>query len=180
MRKISHTILFVFFSNIAISQSLDIKSMVDSLSKVPLLYSDTLDCNANLYWRIVARGQEAIPYLISKLTDSLPTNIKFHCKPGRLNVGEVCYFAINEIGYFPMAYVTNMQFDTYYNDSNGGNCWSFYQFFFNNRNKIFYQQKIQKWYQEKRSKYKPQPIPLKELTECQKEYKIGTYLQYKG
>ena len=178
MKNFSCALVYMFFLTVTIAQRPSIKSMVDSLTHVPFLYSDTLDCSADLYWRIVAKGEEAIPYLIAKLTDTLPTNIKFHCKKGRLNVGEVSYFAINEIGNFPMFLVTQMQFDLFEPDSTGGFCWSFYDFFFENSNKIIYQNKIQKWYQENHSKYKAQTIPVKKLTECKRKYKIETYLQY--
>jgi hypothetical protein len=124
VKRLHSIIVIVFFGLNGFGQNHVTKEMVDSLSRVPFLYSDTLDCNANLYWRIVARGEEAIPYLIAKLTDTLPTNIKFHCKKGRLNVGEVSYFAIHEIGYFPMFLVTQMQFDLFEPDPTGGLCFT--------------------------------------------------------
>ena len=58
--------------------------MVDSLK---YLKADTLDCKADLFWRIVAKGEKVIPFLINKLTDTTPTNVRFRCKNDRLECG---------------------------------------------------------------------------------------------
>jgi hypothetical protein len=122
MKILKVTILGLLFWTKVLAQNNITKAMIDSLSYTPFLYSDTLDCNADLYWRIIAKGQDALPYLIDNLTNDEPTNIKFHCKRGKLNAGEVSYFAINEIGYFPLMLTTNMQFDVFHLDSNGQSC----------------------------------------------------------
>jgi hypothetical protein len=83
-----------FSGRTASGQEVQIRNMVDSLT---YMNYDTLDCSADLYWRIVAKGKEAVPSLIEKLTDTTPTQVLFHCKKGTLNVGEVAYFALQEI-----------------------------------------------------------------------------------
>jgi hypothetical protein len=49
------------------AQPINIQSLVDSLQ---YMQSDTLDCSADIYWRIIAQGDKAIRYLIEKLTDT--------------------------------------------------------------------------------------------------------------
>jgi hypothetical protein len=146
--------------------------MVDSLR---YLTTDTLDCRAGLYWRIIAQGDKAIPFLIDKLTDITPTKIKFHCKKTRLNVGEVAQFALDEIAYFPAFLVTKIQFDLITTDKTGQGCWNFYDFLFINANKPRYQRSVWEWYNKEKSRYKVKKIPAKERTECQKQYGIVAY-----
>jgi hypothetical protein len=145
--------------------------MVDSLK---YLKADTLDCKADLFWRIVAQGNKAIPFLIDKLTDTLPTNVRFHCKKNRLNVGEVAQFALTEIAYFPPYAVTKIQFDYFEDDG----CWSFYTFLFMNSNKRRYQDSVRSWYSRERPKYKAVKIPRNEQHECEIQYGIDTYYQW--
>lgn len=42
--------------------------------------TDTLDCSADVYWKIIKRGKEYIPLLIEGLTDTTKTNIYNYCK----------------------------------------------------------------------------------------------------
>lgn len=156
-------------------QDANIKLMVDSLQ---YLKSDTLDCKADLYWRIVATGDKAIPFLIEKLTDTTQTKIKFHCKKTRLNVGEVAQFALTQIAYFPAFLVTKMQFDLIIIDQTGEGCWSFYDFFFINSNKPRYQKDIKDWYDKEKPKYKVENISKTEQTFCQKQYGIKKYYRW--
>ena len=108
MKQIVTTILLLFSLTISFAQKGDIKSLVDSLQ---FIKSDTFNCNADIYWKIVSQGKKAIPLLIDKLTDTTQTNIKYHCKKTNLNVGEVAQFALTEIANFPAFLVTKMQFD---------------------------------------------------------------------
>jgi hypothetical protein len=131
---------------VSFGQNGAIKSMVDSLQYLKV---DTLDCSADLYWRIIAKGDKAIPFLIEKLTDTTQTNIKYHCKIARVNVGEVAQFALTQIAYFPAFLITKLQFDVIVIDETGEGCWSFYDFFFINSNKARYQKDIREWYKGK-------------------------------
>ena len=142
----------------------------DSLiSQLAEMKTDTLDCSADVYWKIVKRGKESIPLLIESLTDTTITNIYDHCKKGNLNVGEVSYFALEEIAEFPAFVVTHIQFDVI---TDG--CWSFYDYLYNNKNKPEYQKLVRIFYQS--NIYKYDEFKKTELTDCHKKYGItGKY-----
>src|SRR5690606_1863821 len=138
MKRLIAVTFFLHSLTLSFGQNADIKAMVDSLQ---YLKADTLDCSADLYWRIIANGDKAIPLLIDKLTDTSSTNINSHCKKARLNVSEISYEALTEIAYFPMYLVTHMQFDIIHND-----CWNFYNYFYKNENKKEFQKMVKDWY----------------------------------
>lgn len=149
--------------------------MVDSLQ---YLEADTLDCKAHLYWRIIAQGKKVIPFLIDKLTDTTKTNVRWHCKKSRLNVGEIAQFALEEIASFPAFLVTNIQYDLIYADETGKGCWNFYDFFIINANKSRYQKNMSEWYKKEKLKYKAEKIPKARQTPCQKKYGIHIYYNW--
>ena len=171
MKKSIATALFLFLATLLSGQTTRLQSMIDSLR---YLTADTLDCRAGLYWRIIAQGDKAIPLLIDKLTDTTPTRVKFHCKKTKLNVGEVAYFALNQIASFPAFLITKIQFDLITTDETGLGCWSFYDFLFVNANKPRYQESVRDWYNKEKSRYKAEMIPASVQTECQKQYGINT------
>jgi len=175
MKRLIATIFFLHCLTISFGQKTNLKSMVDSLQ---YLKADTLNCTADLFWRIISKGDKAIPFLIDKLTDTTQTRIKFHCKKTNLNVGEVAQFALTEIASFPAFLVTKLQFDYIIIDENGEGCWSFYDFLFINSNKPRYQKDVRNWYEKQRSKYKAEKISKKKQTECQKQYGIDTYYRW--
>ena len=176
MRQLILTTLLIFSLTLSYGQKVDIKAMVDSLQ---FIKADTFNCSATIYWRIVAQGKEAIPFLIDKLTDTTETNIKYHCKKTKLNVGEVSHFALTDIAYFPVFLVTKMQFDVIVLDETGRECWSFYDFLFINSNKPQYQKNLREWYAKEKAKYKAEKISIKKQTECQQQYGIHTYYRWK-
>src|SRR4030095_9482030 len=98
MKRLIFSFVYLFSVTTSYGQNASLKLMVDSLK---YLKHDTLDCNADIYWRIVAQGDKAIPFLIDNLNDTTQTNISFHCKQTKLNVGELSYFALQQIGEFP-------------------------------------------------------------------------------
>lgn len=149
------------------------KSKDSLISLLPDMESDSLDCNADIYWRIIKRGQASIPLLIEGLTDTTTTNVYDHCKKGKLNVGEVCYFALEEIAKFPAFAVTQIQFDVI--DEYG--CWSFYKYLFNNKNKKAYQKKVRDFYNT--NKYVFVKFDDKDLNDCRKKYQIDGKLKWK-
>lgn len=157
-------------------QNANIKSMVDSLQ---YLNVDTLDCKADLYWRIISKGDKAIPFLIDKLTDTTQTSVKYHCKKTRLNVGEVAHFTLAQIADFPAFLVTKIQFDLIQIDETGEGCWNFYDFLFINANKLRYQNDVRNWYNKEYSKYKAENIPKKKQTACQNQYGIDKFYRWK-
>ena len=175
MKRVLFTIAFVHSMSILSGQNNNIRLMVDSLKD---MNSDTLDCSADLYWRIIAKGEDAIPFLIEKLTDTTQTNVKWHCKKTRLNVGEVANFALNAIGEFPAYFITRIQFDLIYIDETGQSCWTFYDYFFDNANKPTYQQSVRSWYEKEKGNYKKERITGKRLTDCEKKFGVTAYYRW--
>jgi len=172
MRTIIITALFIFCSINSFGQTCDIKKMVDSLK---FLKNDSLDCKAELYWRIISQGKKAIPFLIEKLTDTTKTNVSSRCKNSKLNVAEIAVHAITRIASFPMFRITNIQFDTF--DERG--CWSFYNYFYSNSNKIAFKKKIQNWYSKNKARFLLERIPKANLNQCQIKYGINSYYKWK-
>jgi len=172
MKKLFTTIVVFHITFLLYAQNQDIKAMVDSLQ---YLKADTLDCSADLYWRIIAKGDKAIPFLIDKLTDTTQTSIRYHCKATPLNVAEVAQFALTEIAFFPAFSITHIQFDVIVNG-----CWNFYDFFFRNTNKPFYQDSVKRWYAREASKYKHEKILKEKQSPCQKIFGITTYYKWDG
>ncbi len=173
MKKLIAVIYFLHCLALSYGQNANIKSMADSLQ---YLKADSLDCSATLYWKIVAQGEKAIPFLIGKLNDTTLTNISHKCKATKLNVGEVAYFALQQIAFFPPFVITHIQFDVAY--ENG--CWSFLNYFFNNANKQHYQYLVGEWYNTNKTKFRVQKISKKKQTTCQKQFHIDTYLMWTG
>jgi hypothetical protein len=135
--------------------------------------TDTLDCSADTYWRIVAKGKSYIPKLIESLTDTTTTNINHCCKTGKLNIGELSYFALEEIGEFPAFVVTQIQYD-YIEVKNGCPCWVFYEYLFDNLNKKEYQDKVKSFYTKSQFEFVQYPDSV--VTGCMRKFSIkGKY-----
>jgi hypothetical protein len=172
MKRLFITGSFFYVLSSSLAQSPEIKMMVDSLK---FIKADTFNCNADIFWRIIAKDKAAIPFLIEKLTDTTPTTVRFHCKKSKLNVGEVAHFALIQIAEFPAFMVTKIQFDVIDND-----CWTFYdEYLFINANKPHYQKCVREWYEKEKLNYRAKQISKKEQTQCQKKFKIDTFLKWK-
>lgn len=149
----------------------------DSLiAELANMTTDTLDCNAETYWKIIGKGKPYIPLLIESLTDTTPTNIYHGCKKGNLNIGELSYFALEEIADFPAFVVTQIQFDVI-SIEDGWSCWSFYDYLFNDQNKKEYQTKVKSFYEKSEFEFVEYPDSL--ITECMKAYSIKGKLEWK-
>lgn len=139
------------------------------IAQLATVEAHKLDCGVKPYWKIVQQGKQIIPDLIESLTDTTGTQIFDYCKKGNLNIGEVAYFALNEIAEFPIATVTQNQFDTFEDG-----CWIFFDYLFDNQNKPRFKEKMESFYQKKT--YQFVAFSKTELTECQKHFKIkGKY-----
>lgn len=137
--------------------------------------AEKLDCNATAYWEIIREGEKTIPLLLECLTDTRPTGIFNACKNGKLNVGEVCYFALEELADFPAFLVTQTQYDLIEND-----CWNFYTYLFNDKNKSEYQKKARNFYFANRNtNYQFTKYKKEEMTTCRKVFKIEGRLSFK-
>ncbi|MCE3282840.1 MAG: hypothetical protein K0Q66_1577, partial [Chitinophagaceae bacterium] len=130
--------------------------------------------SAYLYLRIIANRYKSSPLLIEKLNDTNSTNIKSPCKTTRLNVAEVSYAALDEISSLPIFLITRIQFDVIHNE-----CWNFYDYFYNNKNKKEFQRMVRDWYSKEKNNYKPKTISKKKQTDCQRKYKITKYWDWK-
>jgi hypothetical protein len=170
--KIIALLIFVGLTNSLKGQTAT-TTLVDSLQ---FLESDTLDCSADIFWRIVAQRDNAVPFLIEKLTDLSPTRIKDPCKATPLNVSEVAYYALRQIADFPLYLVAEMQFDSF--DGNG--CTGFHRWYFFSdslAHKQEFKDKVKNWWSKNRLKYKWVEIPKERLTPCQKV--AGIHGRYK-
>lgn len=149
----------------------------DSVSaQLRSMTAEKLDSSAKAYWTIIQQGERLIPVLLACLTETSPTSVHSECKKGKLNVGEVCYFALEELADFPTYLVTQTQYDLVEND-----CWNFYTYLFNDKNKSEYQQKARKFYSDyRKTKYQYKKFSKKEMTPCRKMYKIEGRLVWNG
>lgn len=144
------------------------------IAKLAKMETDTLDCSADVYWEIIGKGRAYIPKLIESLIDTTSTNIYHGCKSGKLNIGELSYFALEEIGDFPAFVVTNVQFDVISLNEGGYSCWSFYDYLFDDKNKAEYKAKVKSFYKEARFEYIEYQDSI--ITDCMKKYSIkGKY-----
>ena len=149
------------------------KSKDSLILLLPDMKSDSLNCDADIYWQIIKRGKASIPLLIESLTDTTMTNVYDHCKKGKLNIGEVSYFALEELAEFPAFVVTQIQFDVI--DEQG--CWSFFDYLFDNKNKKAYQEKVRNFYNSNRFVF--EKFDAKGLNDCRKKYQIEGNLKWK-
>src|SRR5262249_20820482 len=106
-------------------------------------------------------------------SDTVVTNIRWHCKKGKLNVAEIACFALDEIIFFPRAVITKMQFDLIIDG-----CWTFYDYFFENKNKAGFQKTLKEWYSLNAKKYRPITIPGNKLSTCKLKYNINIYYDW--
>ena len=138
--------------------------------------AERLDSNASAYWHIIQQGERMIPVLLACLTDTSPTSIYDDCKKGKLNVGEVSYFALEELAEFPTYLITQTQYDLFENG-----CWDFYTYLYNDKNKGEYQKKATDFYTTyRKTNFQFQKYTAKELTASRKLYKIEGRLIWKN
>jgi hypothetical protein len=151
----------------------------DSLiAELANMETDTLDCSAKVYWQIVGTGKSYIPNLIKHLTDTTSTNIFHGCKNEKLNLGELSYFALEEIIDFPTYLVTQIQFDTFIL-KDGWSCWSFYDYLFEGTdNKKDYQDKVKSFYEKSKFEFVVYPDSL--ISKCMEKYSISGKYRWKN
>lgn len=115
--------------------------------------TDTLDCTAVPFWKVVKLGESYIPKLLDGLTDTSMTPIYDGCKGGKLQVGELCYYALDLIAEFPAFLVTGIQFDIG-EEINGWDCWNFFtDYLFTDQGKADFQEKAKDFYLKNKEKY---------------------------
>jgi hypothetical protein len=177
MKKTIVTLLILFGSIHAKSQDGDTKQLVDSIN---LINADSIDCNTAIYWRIVAKGKEAIPFLFDKLMDSAITNVQHPCKMKTLTAGDIAFLALNQIADFPAFVVLKIQFDVFSHNEKGKLCWSLYDFVFTNASKKYIQQHYKDWWEKEQKSYKEVKLKSDELQDClKKTYGITKHYRWK-
>ena len=107
IKLLSIFFILIFDSTQIVGQTSKIKIQVDSLQH---LNQQPLACNP-IYWRVVATGKDAIPFLIEKLDDTTYIQTSLTCKATNVKLGDICFEALTEIFNIPLFYVTHQQFD---------------------------------------------------------------------
>lgn len=178
MKQLVLTQLSLFLSIFICScQDNNLSSTKDSLiAELANMDTDTLDCTADAYWQIVGKGKSYIPKLIEGLTDTTPTNIYHGCKGASLNIGELCYFALEAIGDFPVFAVTKIQFDVI-DIKDNWHCWSFYEYLFDDQNKKEFQDMMRTFYEKSQFKFEKYPDSV--ITDCMRNYSINGKYRWK-
>lgn len=175
LKKIIAFVAFILLTVTARGQ-VNIGKLVDSLK---YMQTDTLDCSAEIFWKIVAQREKAVPFLIEKLTDLTPTRIKDRCKTTPLNVSEVAYYAFRQIADLPLFRVTEIQFD--YFDGKGCNGFHNWYFFSDSlAHKQDFQDKIRKCWLTNFSTYRWVKISKNNLSSCQILAGIKGYYKFVG
>jgi uncharacterized protein len=133
----------------------------------------SLDSNNSVYWEIIKRSEKSIPSLIESLCDTTLTSIYDKCKGGYLTIGDVSYFALEEIAEFPAFLVTKIQFCTI-----DDGCWSFYDFMYLQENKLEFQKMVRDFY--KSNDYKFKKFKKDEMNPARTKFKITGKLYLKS
>jgi hypothetical protein len=137
--------------------------------------AEKLDSSARAYWMIIQQGERMIPILLACLTETSPTSVSDDCKKGKLNVGDVSYYALEELAEFPTYLITQTQYDLFVNGCSG-----FHSYLFNDKNKPEYQKKATDFYRTyRKTNFQFSKYTAKELTICRKLYKIEGRLKWK-
>src|ERR1051326_3531609 len=160
--------LFVFFYILSVKQgpAQDIRSQVDSLR---YLGTDAFSCQS-VFWRIVARGKGAVPYLLDKISDTTVTNATYKCKNGFLRVGDLAYLALDNIIPLPFMAVTGMQCDVIESGCPPG----VFEYIEGNREK--FKKQIADWDNRKQKKFRWVKYKNSEITDCYRMNRItGRY-----
>ena len=142
-----------------------IEKRVDSLR---FLKQQPFDCNS-VYWRVVATGKDAIPFLISKLTDTTKTQVSLKCKSRNVRFGDICFEALTEIFNIPLFYVTQQQFDVIIQGCQQG------VFTYLNDHRQKFQSQVQQYYDKFKSDIKFVKYDKDYKSACKKKHGILGY-----
>ncbi len=138
MKTTLKLICLLFCCNIVLGQNnLAIKKQVDSIRY--LKGDAAFDCNS-VIWRIIARKKEAVPYLITLISDNTPIPVYYRCKRGNMKVGDMAFYVLDEIVSVPKYLVTGEQFDVYYGGCQSG----VYDYI--DENRLRFQRQVREWY----------------------------------
>lgn len=155
-----------FFPTGTFGQQNNIALKIDSLQ---FLKAQPFPCNS-VYWRIVANGKDAIPFLIDKLDDTTATTTSLTCKKTNVKLGDICYESLTDIFSIPLFYVTHQQFDFF---DNYGCLEGVLAYLDNNRQR--FKAQIQAYYIKYKTDLKFVRYRKDYKDECKKENKILGY-----
>lgn len=127
-------------------------------------------CGDSLFWQIVQKGKDAIPYLILKTQDGEKTGIQIPCTTDTLSVGAIAFIMLDKIMHIPYYTVYNVQWDSYTQNCAFGYPEGLLEFVSNSPN--FAYLGLLKWYYERSDEIIEEPIPSSLKTACQTQYQI--------
>lgn len=139
----------------------------DFVLKLSNLKSGNLDCSVKEYWELISKGKKSIPLLIENISDTTMSDVYNDCKKERLNVGELSFFALNEIVELPIYKITKIQFCVF----DDQNCWSFYDYLFDNSKKIKLQTDLRNYFLKSKLIFKE--YHKSEINDCMKKYSVN-------
>lgn len=167
-------------SNQSINPVVTGNDLIDKLNEIKNLPFRTLpfdetkidsiswNCGDSLYWKIVQLGQEAIPYLITKVQDSSLTNIQIPCRESKLTVGTIAFMALDEIISIPYSFVFEIQWDVLNINCDFGYPIGLLEYM--NTHPKEAHEKLTKWYEKNKKTIKKVKLNSTDQNDCQKEY----------
>ena len=132
--------------------------------------SITWNCGDSLYWEIVQLGQDAIPYLITKVQDSTMTDIQIPCREINLTVGTIAFIALNNIIDIPNIIVFECQCDVFMMNCDFEYPIGLLEYI--NKNPQEVHEKLMKWYEKYGKTIKKKKLKKSEQNVCQKKHGI--------
>lgn len=146
--------------------------MIKQIDSLKFTNSKYASCNS-IYWRVVANGENVIPYLIDRIDDTTATRATDKCKTANLCVGDLCYYALIEIMPISLFAVSGQQFDTYSNGCNLGVVeWI-------DKNRQRFKSDLRQWYYTEKTSLVWVRFKGTELTDCRKINKINGWYNYR-
>lgn len=145
-------ILLFFFPCLAFAQ-MDTKKLVDSLKFVtdmpyichtPLHSELSVGCGDRIFWQTVMQKQDAIPFLIDKLSDTTATEVSVPNFGGQYTVADIAYTALEEIiKDIPTFELLGVKFD----EKGCGYC-SYWYHLRKLKNRKKFQKNVRDWYEK--------------------------------
>ncbi len=86
-------------------QGVDLRSEIRGLAGL----GDSLFACDSPYWKVIAKGKDAIPALIHAVGDTTRTSTYHACKTTPLRAGDIAYLALGEIVAVPFFAITHHQ-----------------------------------------------------------------------
>ena len=154
---------------------------IHEITELPIrsVNGETMDvswaCGDELFWEIVAEGQEVIPYLIAKVKDITPTNIQIPCQDNSITEGVIAFMLLDEIVPIMLMQVFSMQFDVFDLHCDFGYPANFLDFVIADQNYI--SNRLTSHLLQGQAKLESNEIPLELRTECQQAFGISHVYQ---